>query len=1045
MTLDEVLSLENDKKSIRKIDMFLRDKDETSYEYARAIAYKALILHTQDKDKDALRILLSLTPYFASYDNDSVVALCDTLIEIFLSLDNNDQALKYIDIKNDHLKTIDKDQYIYDMIRYYTNVGNRVELKRTITQYLFEDIDDDKRIKALEELSTLQFYDKEYDNFYDSYKKLKAYYEKSFQFEKLFKLYVREASMLYEQRKLNEAQAFILSYINDKQIDITSKVASATILLNIHLKNSENRRAMILESEYHDIYLDAEKSVALEFAETALLVSKAIQNRFGVEEYEESIASLEEEIKALKKDKKKEKKKSININIIEDEIIPEPLEEETINISLRGPSEAKSHFTEVKSEVKETPIAITERFKALEGVLSALNPNKGLRFRDILRNYGMEIERLYSKCEIVIALNHNGDGFHYKVSRVYEKTFTDDMIKDSPFEELLNNSTKLLLINVKESLWDKNIITSRPFEDSFKAVIGFTLFRNDKPIGAICYNFYTSEFKDIYIFESLKTLTQVLNIFINELYDTFDTSKEMRMYDFITSHSKQGLKVEEDKEITLNDGAALLLGLNQRKLEDSEYIALIDAKDVVGYKEAYRKIYERLTNEATIYYHINGRYIKEDIMANDSSVLEIYSILSDETKIETKERALENKAYNNQISHLKNKSMLYIDLDEAIISKKFAVALIKNDNYDTYFDIYGYKFADDLTLLIGKILKKEINKNMDVYHLENDKFMLVFFDINDMRAIKKRVSDILDEIRAKSFEINPRLKLKMKAGIYRYTKAMGQVDCRKVISYASEALIDAREGEEDIAFYDKDRALQRFRDSQIILYCTEAIDTRELKICYKQMVNADEGTIEYYIPRPNLRQFDCDEEYFNKVVCIRDIKKTYDKYIISETLFELKTFYDRCKVYFPVLIPIHKSVIMDKRFKIFLEQKLKYLKVPGQVVSFNIVDDIEGSIVDLAVYYNTLGINLLSESFDLVIKNKLNAYICNQSLYSLELTKALKTSLDEMNIKMYASSLKSKGEIGLLHTIGIDIVGGDILKSSDTIDTLIKDYTANNN
>ena len=117
MTLDEVLSLEADKKSIKKIDMFLRDKDETSYEYARAIAYKALILHDSDKDKDALRILLSLTPYFNNYDNDSVVALCDTLIDIFLSLDNNDQALKYIDIKNDHLKTIDKDQYLYDMIR----------------------------------------------------------------------------------------------------------------------------------------------------------------------------------------------------------------------------------------------------------------------------------------------------------------------------------------------------------------------------------------------------------------------------------------------------------------------------------------------------------------------------------------------------------------------------------------------------------------------------------------------------------------------------------------------------------------------------------------------------------------------------------------------------------------------------------------------------------------------------------------------------------------------------------------------------------------
>ena len=41
MTLDEVLSLEIDKKSIRKIDMFLKDLDETSYDYKKALSNKA--------------------------------------------------------------------------------------------------------------------------------------------------------------------------------------------------------------------------------------------------------------------------------------------------------------------------------------------------------------------------------------------------------------------------------------------------------------------------------------------------------------------------------------------------------------------------------------------------------------------------------------------------------------------------------------------------------------------------------------------------------------------------------------------------------------------------------------------------------------------------------------------------------------------------------------------------------------------------------------------------------------------------------------------
>lgn len=1041
MTLDEVLSLEAEKKSIKKIDMFLRDKNETSYEYAKAIAYKALILHKDLKDKDALRILLSLTPYFSTYDNESVVALCDTLIEIFLSTENNDQALKYIDIKNEHLKTIDKDLYLRDMIRYYDNVGNRIELKRTITLYLGEDIKEEDRVKALEKLSTLQYYDDEYDNFYDTYKKLKAYYQKSFLVEKLFDLNVKLASTLFRQRKYNEASEFINSYINDRQIDINSKVASATILLQIHLNLSENRKAMILESEYHDIYLDAEKTTALEFAKVAREVSKAIANRFGVEEYDEKILELEDEIKALKKEAKKEKRKSVNINIIEDEISPTSQSEETINISLsRNQDLDNKRFVERVTEIEETPIAITSRFKALEGALSALNPNKGLRFRDILRNFGMEIDRLYSKCEIVIALDHNGAGFHYKVDRVYEKTFTDEMIKDSPIYELLNNSTKLLLMDVKESLFDKYVITNGPYPENFKACIGFSLFRNDKVIGAITYNFFTSEFKDIFIYETLKTLTTVLNIFVNQLYDDYDKSNEMKMFDFIERHSKNGLKVEEDKNLRINDVAAQMLGLDEHNFEDSEYLSLIDSRDAQGYREAFKAIYERQTNEATIYYHINGRYIREDIMANDTSVLSIYSILSDETKRETYEQALEAKAYNNMVSKLKNKSMLYIDLDTAIEGRKFAIALLENSNYDIYFNIYGYKFADDLTLLVGRILKEIIDKNTDVYHLENDKFMILFKTSNDMRAIKTKVEGILEKIVVESYKVNPRLKLEMKAGVFRYTKAMGNITAQKAIGYASEALLDAKDSENRVEFYSKENALKRFRDSQIILYCSEAIDSRDLKLCYRQVVNADMGTIEYYIPRANLKQFDCDEEYFYKVVDERNIKKTFDKYIISEALFELKTFYDKCKVYYPLLISVHKSVLADKRFKVFFEQKMKYLRLPEKVVALNIIEDMDVNITDIVLYFKTIGVKLCSASFDFVIRNNLDIYLCDLEIYSIDVIKALKASADLRGIEVFGYNVSNKEDISLLHENKIDVISGDILKSNDTIESLIKDY-----
>ncbi len=1046
MTLDEVLSLEEDKKSIKKIDMFLRDKEESSYEFLRSIAFKCHILHICDKDKDALRILLPLTSQFKNYDNDSIIALCDALIEIFLSCDNNDQALKYIDIKNLHLKTIDKDKYLYDMIKYYDNVSNRIELKRTITQYLGEDISDENRVSALEKLKDLLFYDNEYDNFAEVYNKLLNYYGKSFSYEKIFILKTQMAQMYFASYKYDLALNFIFEFIKDKNIDIDSKIKCATIVLKIYLENKENRKAMIFESEYHDIYLSSSKGVALEFARTALLVSKAIANRFGVSEYESKIEELSEAFKAEKKDLKKEKRKSINLNIIEDEI-EEPLdiESDTIHISHKKGDNSKSNFTEVVSDVEETPIIISERFKSLEGVLSSLNPNKGVRFRDILRNYGMEIDRLYSKVEIVIVLNHNSEGFHYKVERVYEKNFSDDVIKDSPFYELLNNTDKMLLLDVKQSLFDKSVITSLPFEDKFKSLIGFRLFRNDKTIGAITYNFMTTEFKDIYIYETLKMLTAVLNIHINNLYDSYDKSHDSKMYDFIFTHSKSGLKIERDKEIELNETAKSILGLKNKSYEDSEYMALIRGSDLALYKGTYRRIYEREIKEATIYYHIGSKYFKEDIMVLDDAVLEIYSIISDETGREAIEKDLENKAYNNQISHLKNKSMLYIDMLSSIETKKYAIALISLKNYNTYFDIYGYKFADDLTLLIGRILKDMISKDMDCYHLENDKFMLLFKNVNDLRGVKTRVSNILTKIKEIAYKTNPRLHLNLKAGVFRYTKSMGNIDYNKAISNASMALLDAFDSNDiDVMIYDKDLSLERFRDSQIMLYCTEAIDQNELKLNYKQMANADEGTIEYYIPRPNLLMFDCDEAYFYDVVEKRDIKKTFDRYIISTALFELKMFYDKCRVYYPLLIQVHKSVLVDKRFKAFLDQKLKYYHIPPEVLSLNIIEDTNQSSIELELYLKTIGVKLASSSFDYCIRNKLNIYLCDLDIYSFDTIKALKKSLDSLNILIFGLNIKSKDDILKLHEIGVDVISGDILKHSDTIDSLIKSYNIDN-
>ncbi len=1038
MRLDEVLSLEIDKKSIRKIDMFLKDLDETSYDYLKAISYKAFILHQIDKTKDALKILLPLILNLKKYDNESIISILDTLIDIFLETQNYDQALKYIELKRDNLKTIDSDKYLYDMIRYYEATSNRLELKRTIVEYLSEDINEEKRILALEKLVDILYYDNLYSQFKDNYNKLLPLYEKNHSYEKIYKLKTKLAINLFKENRYQEAQEFILEYINDDLIDIDSKIILSTILLKIYLINGDNRKAMIFESECHDIYLQASKEVSLEFAKVAKDVSIAISNRVGAFEYSEAIETLEEEVKALKKVIKKEKKKTININIIEDEISVAP---EVINISMPKKEESKGQiFEEVVTETPKVSIEVSKRFKNLEGILNTLNPKEGYRFRDVLINFGSEIEKVFSYCEIVICTNYNGEGFHYKMNRVYEKRFVDEQIEGTPFEELLTNNDKLLLINIHDSLFDKNIITNAKYSDDFKSVFGFSLYKSDEIIGAITYNFKTDRFLDIYIYEILKTLSKMLNIFINRLYENKDISHDVKMYDYIFNNAKFGLKIESDKEIKLNDVLKDIVDCKTNKLTDEEYISLINPADRGLYKEVYRKIYEREIKNTTIFYHIKDKYLKEEIIVLDSAVLEIYGIVYDESSFEKKELKLKDKALNNPLSKLKNKNILYDYLDDAILSKKFSCALISNVNYKVFFDIYGYKFADDLTLLIGKILKEKEDKNTCVFHLENDKFFVLFKDTNDLRVVKKRVENIISDIISKSEEVNKRLKLDVKAGIYRYNSQSGAIDCKKVINYASEALIDANEEDLVVASYDKEKALMRFKDSQMALYASEAIDLRELKINYKSLANISEQTIEYYIPYANLKQFDCDEEYFYYVVEKRDIKKIFDKYIINETLFELKTFYDKCKVYYPTLIPIHRSVIFDKRFKYYFESKLKFMHINPKILGFNIINDVEYLDSTNIMYLKQLGISLASTDFSFAIKNKLDIFLCDKNVYNFELIKALKKACDELGIKIYVLNVKSKKDILKLQENDICVVSGDVLKNNNTITSIIKEY-----
>lgn len=1022
MNLDEILKLDKVTSSVRQIDLYMSKQKINSYEYIRALAFKCSILHCLNKTKDALKLLLPITSLFDKIDKRASVSICDSLIEIFLDIASYKEAIKYINIKKNYIPELNKEDYYYDLIRYYNLIGNSLELKRSIVSYLQGDIPDDRRAYALEIFIDYQYKDLEYDGFYRSYDYLELYYKKNFIYDKLERLNLMKANMLMNEDKADLAYPFLEDLIKEEHITFDSKIKAITLIMEILMLKHEYRHASIIEAEYTEVYMNASTSSALEFARIAKKVVTQNHDRISQEEYENRILELESILQEEQKAQTKEKKatpKKIKINI--------DVENNDDKVIIKKDEVIEEASLEVKT------IEVSKEYKDIEAIINSLRLSSQTRLRDILREFGMALDSNCGPLEMVIFLLKNGEGFHYKKERVYEKVFQDEDIKDTLFEELIDNTDKSFILNIKDSLFDKNIITKQPYEENFKSVIGFRLYDGDEVVGAILYEFFTSEFSDKLIYEKLKMLTSMINVDILRYISKKREDVITKRNEFLHESSSSGLLSESDHNITLDEKAKKLLDIKETYLEDSEYIALIDAAYVNMYKGVMEDIYNAKIDKACIEYKIKGKFIRHNINTIREDITRIYGDISDITPIKKKEEDLENRAYTDPYSHIFTKSKLYDDLYEVVESKKFAVAIIAITNFKMYFDIYGYSFADDLVFAIGKTLKEilEDYKNTSVYYLERDKYVLLYKDKNDQRAVYNNTKAVMHKLKNKMFNINRRVNLDFKAGVFRYTKNMSIKDPKKILFYASEALMDAYENIDDecaCMLYYEPSSLKRFKDSQVVLHVSEAIDSGDLKIKYRQVVNASDGGVEYYKASLNLVDFTIDEKYFLEVIEKRKLKEICNKYLISHTLSEMKTFKDQYQSYFKVMIPLYKSVLNSDTFISFIEKNMSFFKIPYNMVSFSLISDSSKEVIKEVSYLRSKGIEVISSDFDFTILNMCNAYFMDISKYNDDTIDMLVVCLHNLSIEVYASCIDNKDLIDKALKHNINICDGSYFK-----------------
>ena len=101
MTINDILKLDIQKKNLRKIESFINHATKDSFDYYKAVSYKALMFYKLSDVKEAITLLL--TNLNETKNDDAIVSYSDSLIKIYLDLSDFEKANRYIELKDSHL------------------------------------------------------------------------------------------------------------------------------------------------------------------------------------------------------------------------------------------------------------------------------------------------------------------------------------------------------------------------------------------------------------------------------------------------------------------------------------------------------------------------------------------------------------------------------------------------------------------------------------------------------------------------------------------------------------------------------------------------------------------------------------------------------------------------------------------------------------------------------------------------------------------------------------------------------------------------------
>lgn len=699
-----------------------------------------------------------------------------------------------------------------------------------------------------------------------------------------------------------------------------------------------------------------------------------------------------------------------------------------------------------RGEDENTIIRLNKLYQAFndfEDLLIKLNQiDFKLAFREIYRLSLIELNKLVPFSQAIILFDYESHAsiIDFKKGLAYDKDKPIELILNTPFDQLLIDGRERIINDYDQIKRLKDIATGKYLLDmDVLMVLSFPIIRDEKTIGGIV--FYAKEM-NLFSDYNYEMIHLFVRFFLAKIQMKDSLNKDVAnyaSYKYLFDNIDLAIKYIYNDETHFNTFGTKL----------NEEIKLLDFYEKsLTYQESLYQITNNIIDSFDFDFVIKNRYYHESMKKIVFGDVILYVSIIRENTVERQELNYQTKlATQSFVANLPNRRALEADLLD-YLNDKFTLFIIDINRFKMFNEVYGYESGDIVLKAMGREIKL-ISEEYSCYHLDGDRFVILYRYVNDQRAIKKEAQKIIETLENLLYQENYRFKFTFTVSSLRYPVHTEDKKPRKLLKLLTNALTNAKDGIGLVSRY-QDYNRDDYKDDcfeQILMtQVSEAMDERRLVINYHQVVDVKTNKVNFYEARLNIQGFNVSAKIINEIAVKRNLILELDKYLIRNTINELRRLGLEAHRYIKVSIKVNVKTFMWDDFVPFLKSEILGASLKPDLFTIEIDEKIYDyeltnyKIQELRNFRIKVIIHEVSDIFriqaDYIKLHDGSSYLNREQ--SLILLKNIEALVNTMDMNLIMADVNTLDEASLIKGLGLRYVLGNCYKKRSTIEDIMK-------